>query len=126
VPLIHPKSFVAGLLLLSSLVKSLIATSPPTDTSAQHGFTLFFLALFAALCIRHAFKGQKDAPRDELRTSVVLGITSLLLGMLAVFRPRAHFDPATIVLGVLYLFAAGYYLWTALRERRSLGRIPAS
>ncbi len=120
---VRPKSLVAGLLLLSGMVKSFIAALPLVYTDTRHKFTLVFGAIVAALLIWHGFTGQKNIPRDELRISVTLGTMSLLLGLLIVFRPKVDFEPATIAVGALYLIAAVYYFRMALQERQSFRHV---
>lgn len=121
-PVVHPKSLVFGVVSLSSMVVSFIAASPRIHIDADDKFTLAFRILLTALFIWHAFTGKKDNPRDEFRASVILGIVSLLLGLLSVLRPRAQFELAAIVLGALYLLAAVHYFWMALRERQFLAK----
>src|SRR5258707_13422087 len=118
--LVNPKSFVAGLLMLSYMVKSLIAALAQVHASAFHKFTLVFSTMLAALLIWHGFKGQKAVPRDELRISVTMGIASLLCGLVLIFRPRVQDQLAAILAGALYFFAAVYYFRLALQERQSL------
>jgi predicted membrane channel-forming protein YqfA (hemolysin III family) len=122
-PLVRPKSFVAGLLILGPMVKSVISASSQGHTSAFHKFTLVFGTAVAALFILDGFKGQKATPRDELRTSVLLSIMFLLLCLLSIFRHRLYFEPATIAVGIIYLFGAAYYFRAALQERQLLDQI---
>ena len=124
-PVIHPKSLIFGVVSLSSMVVSFIAALPQIHIDADHKITLVFRILLTALFIWHAFTGKKDNPRDEFRASVTLGIVSLLLGLLSLFRPRAQFELAAIVVGALYLLAAVYYLQAALQERQFLRQIRA-
>jgi hypothetical protein len=123
-PLVRPKSFVAGLLLLGPMVKSVISALLQGHTSAFQKFTLVFGTVMAALLIWPGF--QKATPRDEFRTSVILGIMFLLLGLLSIFRHRLYFEPAAIVVGVIYLFGAAYYFRAALQERQLLDQIRAN
>ena len=120
---VRPKFLVLGLLSLGGMVKSFIAASPQMHAGALHKFTLVFGTIVAALLIWDGFTGQKTIPRNELRISVTLGIMSLLLGLLIVFRSRVDFEPAAIAMGALWLIAAVYYFWTALRERQSLRHV---
>ena len=102
------------------MVKSVSTVSPQLHGSPDSVFTLVFVAVLAALFIWHAFNGPRNDPREELRISVVLGITSLLVGLVSVFHPRAHFELFPILVGALYLLAAVYYAQAALKERHIL------
>jgi uncharacterized membrane protein HdeD (DUF308 family) len=93
--------------------------------NASRILTLVFLTVLAALCIWHAFKGRQNNLSEEFRTSVILGIATLLVGLITVFRPRVHFELLTILVGTLYLLAAVYYVHTALKEHHLLCEVRA-
>jgi hypothetical protein len=129
-PLVHPKSFVAGLLLLSVMVRELFVALHQAHLGALYKYNVVACPIFAAFCIWHSFKGKRPMfDGSELRTSLWLGSFSLIAGLgisvaLVVWWPRFHHRPSGVVLGVLWLAAAAYYFRTALQERRAIQDSP--
>lgn len=123
--LAHPKSFIAGLLLLSFVVWSLFGALHQAHASALYKYNLIASPILAALCFWHAFLGKWPMfDKSELRTSLWLGLLSLLVGLgMTLARVLAwfkfHRPQWGIVLAALYIAAAVYYLRMAARERNS-------
>jgi hypothetical protein len=129
-PLAHPKSFVAGLLLLSRMVTSSLASMHQARTSPLSMTLLFVYPVLVALCFGHAFRGKTPMfDKSELRTSLWLGSLSLALS-LAVPVTRAvlwafawskfYLLPSSIALSALHFAAAVYYFRMASQERRAI------
>jgi len=124
-PLVHPKSFVAGVLLLFTAVRSLVIV--PDGHAAKfylygHYFVLFACPLLSALCFRHAFIGRRPLlGEDELHTSVFLRAITAIFAVLETYlavRYERHRALTALTAAIFYV-AAGFYTRQALRERNS-------
>jgi hypothetical protein len=110
------------------MVWSLFTAQHQTHISVLHNFNLVACPVIAAFCIWHAFRGQKPLFGDsELSVSITLGVL-LLLGGVGQFvgriliGPKYHIRTPGIVLSMVFLAAAYYYIGCAVRERRELAQ----
>jgi len=78
--LAHPKSLVAGALLLMMAAKTMF--SGPPRYAVLHNLNLVLCPALSLLCFRHAFVGRRPLfGKSETYASLFLGVLSLVMGV---------------------------------------------
>ena len=116
----HPKSFVAGVVLLIHALRILIVQKHPRLV-ALHYFDVVLSLIAAAYCSWHAFKGERPLlSESEFHSSLQLAGFSLVVPVGTTFTWLVYHSRAPHVFTlVLFSAAAVFFVAQAIQERNS-------